>query len=85
MSQVLKCYARHLPTAERQAALDRIRAAYSELHLLVEREVKAAEENNKTGRFVGSRSLSVALTNLEQSCMWATKAIVHGDVESVQG
>ena len=26
-----------------------------------------------------SRAKSIALTNLEQSCMWAVKSISHGD------
>lgn len=38
-----------------------------------------AEELEKMLRVVGSREMSLAITNLEQCTMWATKAIVLTD------
>ena len=52
------------PTDEQIPRIERIREAYKTLLETIERECPA------------SRPLSVAITNLEQSGMWAIKAIV---------
>lgn len=32
-----------------------------------------------------SRELSLALTNLEQACMWAVKAVTHNETDTTSG
>jgi hypothetical protein len=67
-----KTYAYHKPSAGGLEMITKLREAYSALHNTV---LEVAGE---------SRERSVALTNLEQSAMWAIKAVVHNDAGSVQ-
>jgi hypothetical protein len=68
---MVKTYAYHKPSARALEAITEIREAFSTLHFKLG-EVAPA-----------SRELSVALTNLETAAMWAIKAIVVNDPESV--
>lgn len=63
-------FAYHKPSAEGLKKINRLRELYTEL---------SNELNTMTSP---SRELSVALTNLEQSAMWAIKAVVHNDPAS---
>lgn len=66
-----KTYAYHKPSPESLEKIALLRKAFSEIHDL-------CADNAPQ-----SRELSVALTNLEQAAMWAIKAIVCNDPESV--
>ena len=66
-----KTYAYHKPGADGLAKISTLRTAFSELHDLIE----ATAPN--------SREKSVALTNLETTAMWAIKAVVCNDPQSV--
>lgn len=66
----IKTYNYQKPSEVGLLAINRIRKAYSELDDLV-------RESTPT-----SREQAVALTNLEQSAMWAIKAVVCNDPES---
>lgn len=64
-------YAYHKPSAEGLRLINRLRHAFSDLHDDVEKHAP------------NSREKSVALTNLETAAMWAIKAVVCNDPESV--
>lgn len=64
-------YNYHKPSAEGLEKIDKIRKAYTELDNLV----------NELAPH--SRQRSIALTELETSAMWAIKAVVVNDPESV--
>lgn len=66
-----KTYAYHKPSKDGLDRIGRLRRAFSELHDLIE-EVAP-----------GSREKSVAFTQLETAAMWAIKAVVCNDPESV--
>ena len=66
-----KTYQYHKPGEESLAKIKRLREAFSALHDLIE---DLAPQ---------SRERSVALTELETSAMWAIKAVVVNDPESV--
>jgi len=66
-----KTYAYHKPGAEGLEKIAKLRKAFSDLHDLIEETAPA------------SREKSVALTNLETTAMWAIKAVVCNDPESV--
>lgn len=66
-----KPYAYHQPSAAGLAKINRLREHYSEGERLI-REVCPA-----------SRQQSVALTNNEQTAMWAIKAVVFNDPDSI--
>lgn len=68
---MLKTYAYHAPSEEGIEKIQAIRASYSELHRLVEELAPT------------SRERSVAITELETSAMWAIKAVVINDPESL--
>lgn len=67
---VVKTFAYHQPSVQGQARIEEVRRAFVNctqfLHELCPQ----------------SREFSVALTNLEQACMWAVKSIVHNDPQS---
>ena len=63
-------FAYHKPSAEGLGKINKLRELYTAL---------SNELNLLT---VPSRELSVAQTNLEQSAMWAIKAVVHNDPAS---
>lgn len=65
-----KTYAYHKPSLDSVDKIAGLRAAFSLLHKLIEEKAPV------------SRERSVALTNLEQSAMWAIKAIVCNDPNS---
>jgi uracil phosphoribosyltransferase len=65
-----KPYAYHKPSAEGAVAINRLRAAFS----FVEREIQACCPD--------SRQKSIAITNNEQTAMWAIKAVVFNDPKS---
>ncbi|MCW8457420.1 hypothetical protein OQJ16_07565 [Legionella pneumophila] len=63
--------------------MDRFRKVYKTLHqdnssLVLEMKTKA-EELDALFSLVASREMSLAVTNLEQAMMWATKAVVLQD------
>lgn len=63
-------FAYHKPSAEGLQKITELRELYTSL-------------SNKLNLLAPpSRELSVALTNLEQSAMWAIKAVVHNDPKS---
>ncbi len=66
-----KTYAYHKPSSQGLAKITELRQAYSTLHDVVKR------------LGTESREKAVALTNLEQSAMWAIKSVVCNDPESV--
>lgn len=66
-----KTYAYHKPSAESLATIRELREMFSKLSDNVERLSPK------------SREQSVALTNLEQAAMWAIKAVVCNDPQSV--
>lgn len=66
-----KTYQYHKPGASGLEKIAALRKGFSDLHDLCEEMAPK------------SRELSVALTNLEQSAMWAIKAVVCNDPESV--
>jgi hypothetical protein len=71
MSDVKKTYAYHKPSADGLVKIAELRKAFSDLH----DKIEATAPN--------SREKSVALTNLETTAMWAIKAVVCNDPESV--
>lgn len=66
-----KPFAYHKPSPEGLVRIDNIRAGYSAL-------MKILEDN-----CTNSRHKSVALTELETSAMWAIKAVVFNDPDSI--
>ena len=64
---MLKVFASHKPTPEGAAKIQALREAYTVLHTAI------------TENAPPSRERSVAITELETSAMWATKAVVHND------
>ena len=65
-----KTFAYHSPSIDALSDLTQIREAFSRLSDLIEQLAPDCRER------------SIALTNLEQSAMWAIKAIVHNDRNS---
>ena len=65
-----KPYAYHKPSPEGLDKVNRLRAAFS----FVEREIQAC--------CADSRQKSIAITNNEQTAMWAIKAVVFNDPKS---
>lgn len=49
--------------------MEKVREAYAALGMLLDTQVEVSK--------AGNRELSLAITNLEQSSMWAVKAIVR--------
>ena len=68
---MIKTFAYHKPGAAGLEKIAKLREAYSTLHELV------------TELAPGTRERAIALTNLEESGMWAIKAVVCNDPESV--
>lgn len=68
---MIKTYAYHKPSSTSIEKIALLRKAFSDLH------------ETCTANAPQSRELSVALTNLEQAAMWAIKAVVCNDPESV--
>lgn len=66
-----KPYAYHNPSPAAKAAIEKLRAHFSEGERLM-KEVCPQ-----------SRHLSVAITNNEQTAMWAIKAVVFNDPDSI--
>lgn len=66
-----KPYAYHKPSDSAQAKIDRLREHFSE----GERLIKDICGN--------TRQASIAITNNEQTAMWAIKAVVFNDPDSV--
>lgn len=66
-----KSYNHHKPSADGLDKIGRLRKAFSSLHDLIESLAPS------------SRERSIALTELETSAMWAIKAVVVNDPESV--
>jgi hypothetical protein len=66
-----KTFARHKPGEEGVERIRELRAAYSTLKAVIERVVPHTRER------------SVALTELETSAMWATKAAIFTDPDAV--
>ncbi len=66
-----KTYAYHKPSASGLEKIKTLREAFSSLHNLIK---EVAPE---------SREKSIAFTNLETTAMWAIKAVVFNDSESV--
>jgi hypothetical protein len=66
-----KTYAYHKPSANSLLVIKELRGVFSQLSDDLERLTPK------------SREQSVALTNLEQAAMWAIKAVVCNDPESV--
>lgn len=69
MNQI-KTYSYHKPSNEGLEKIQKIRQAYSDLHMFLLETCPA------------SRERSVALTDLETSAMWAIKAVVINDPQS---
>lgn len=67
---IRKTYAYHRPGPEAVAKIAKIRQAYSDLHDVLEQLAP------------GSRERSLAVTALEESAMWAVKAVVVNDPAS---
>ena len=65
-----KPFAYHKPSEDGLAKINAIREGYSDLKKLLEEECPP------------SRHLSVAITELETSAMWAIKAVVFNDPNS---
>ena len=65
-----KPFAYHTPSANGLKRITAIRAAYSAVKLILEQNCPP------------SRQLSVAITELETSAMWAIKAVVFNDPKS---
>jgi hypothetical protein len=66
-----KPYAYHKPSTDGMSRINRLREAFS----FVEREIQECCKD--------SRQKSIAITNNEQTAMWAIKAVVFNDPESV--
>lgn len=62
-----KMYRSHVPSDDAAVKINELRLAFDELHSALEKLCPP------------SRELSLAITNIEQAAMWATKAVVHGD------
>ena len=71
MSEINKTYNYHKPSTAGLDKITKLRAKFSELHNLIE-EIAPH-----------SRERSVAFTELETTAMWAIKAVVVNDPESV--
>lgn len=69
-SYIDKPFAYHKPSDDGLQKITRIRQAYSDVKRILETEAPP------------SRQLSVALTELETSAMWAIKAVVFNDPKS---
>lgn len=67
---MLKTFAYHAPSPESMQRITKIREAYSALHEVL------------TANGTPSRELSVAITELETSAMWAIKSVVCNDPTS---
>lgn len=65
-----KTYLYHQPSEESKEKIRKLREAFSNLDDLIKELTP------------GSREQSCAITNLEQSAMWAIKAVVVNDPES---
>jgi virulence-associated protein VapD len=65
-----KSFAFHMPSDDGLQKITRIQQAYSDVKRVLETEAPS------------SRQLSVALTELETSAMWAIKAVVFNDPKS---
>lgn len=68
-----KPYAYHIPSRDGLDRITRLREKFSEVEALI-KEVCPP-----------SRHQSVAITNLETTAMWAIKAVVFNDPDSVVG
>ena len=66
-----KPFAYHKPSDDGLKRITRLREAFSEISLIIE-EVAP-----------NSRQKAVAITHLETAAMWATKAVVFNDADSV--
>lgn len=66
----LKTFAFHKPSPEGVKQIEALRWAYHDLLCKLEALCPA------------SREKALAVTNLEQSCMWATKSVTHNDPQS---
>lgn len=66
-----KTFAYHKPSEKGLVTITTLREAFSALHDLIEEKCPA------------SREKAVAITNLETAAMWAIKAVVCNDPESV--
>ena len=71
MSEINKTYNYHKPSTDGLDKITKLRAKFSELHNLIEEQAPP------------SRERSVAFTELETTAMWAIKAVVVNDPESV--
>lgn len=67
---MIKTFAYHKPSEQGLEKISQLREAFSSLHTVMS---KVCPE---------SRELSVALTNLETTAMWAVKSIVYNDSAS---
>ena len=61
------------PTPTQIANMNKLRAAYAALDALIRTMPMSARE------------LALAITNLEQSAMWANKAVSHDDTSFIPG
>ena len=68
---MIKTYAYHKPSDGGVAKIAQLRRAFSDLQTLIEELAP------------NSRERSIAVTNLESAAMWAIKAVVCNDPESV--
>jgi hypothetical protein len=66
-----KPYAYHKPSDKGFARINRLREAFSDMQKLIDEVCP------------DSRHKSVAITNLETTAMWAIKAVVFNDKDSV--
>lgn len=66
-----KMYTYHKPSEEGIEKIAKLRKAFSDLHDVVKATCPVTREQ------------AVALTNLEQSAMWAIKSVVYNDPKSV--
>ncbi len=68
---MLKTFAHHAPSPEAASRIRAVREAFSQVLTVIEASAPL------------SRERSIAVTNLETAAMWAIKAIVVNDPESV--
>lgn len=68
---ISKTFAYHAPSDVSMTKITNIRSAFSAIKDLIEKECP------------NSRERAVALTELETSAMWAVKAVVSNDPESI--
>lgn len=68
---IAKTFAYHKPSDEGVAKIQRLRKAYSALLKVLHEEMREH-----------TREFALALTNLETSCMWATKDVALNDPNS---